>query len=158
MGFDKEQFNREKFNPRTKAVSVPELQQWFGDNEQPTWTVRGLDAVGMARVRAAAQSNQAIVDLAEMLASATGQDRQQALKGLMDLDGDNLPEEHLRRLELLILGSADPVCDRSLAKKIAKVYPVVFSRLTNEILTLTGLGYEPGKPQSSGEIPASATP
>jgi len=158
MTFNTKDFMREKFQPRTEAVDVPELKQWFGPNATPVWKVRCLEGEELARVKLAPERDRALLDLTEALASAVGAERQEALKKVMALSGGDLPEDYVKRLEILILGSVDPVCDRDLAKRIAKVYPAVFSRLTERILQLTGMGYEPGKPKSSGKTPASATP
>lgn len=158
MSFETKGFLREKFSARTAAVKVPELSQWFAEGAAPVWIVKGLSAPGLSRVREAVGKDKVILNLVEILASATGSEIQGPLKTLLNLDEDNLPEDYVKRLELLILGSVDPACDRDLAKKIAEVYPSIFTRLTEKILELSGLGAVPGKPQDSGKIPASATP
>ncbi len=157
MSFESQSFMREKFQRRIEEVKVPELARWYGEAE-PVWTVHGLNGAELARVKAAPQSQRAVYDLAETLAHATGTEVQEALQKLLGIDQESLPEDYVKRLEILTLGSIDPPCDKQLAKRIAAVYPVVFSRLTEKILELSGMGQEPGKSNDSGETPASATP
>ena len=68
----------------------------------------------------------------------------EAVQHLTGLDG-NVPMDIALRLELLIAGSVDPVCDIELAVKLNMAFPTEFLILTKKIMRLTGLGHEPGK-------------
>jgi hypothetical protein len=71
--------------------------------------------------------------------------------------GDDVQPDLARRIEILVAGSVEPVCETALAVRLAEHFPVVFFQLTNAILTLTGRGSDvEKKPRSSGPIPVSA--
>ena len=62
---------------------------------------------------------------------------------------DKLPDEYVRRLNVLRLGSVEPEIDHEDAKKIADYNALVFSKLTDEIMILTGYG-KSGESNASG--------
>jgi len=154
MGFNSKQFLSENFEPREKAVPVPELKDFFDEGEKPVWIVRGLTGkeIGLADQVAARRSVSASV--LEGLLSKRNDEIIEAIKNLVGR-AEDMPEAIIKRLEHLQMGSVDPVCDLDLALKVNKVSPTVFLNLTNEILILTGLGMTPGKSKPFGKIKAS---
>jgi len=47
MPFDAKAFAKAKFEPRTAELRIPELQEWFGDDD-PVFVVRGLSGIELA--------------------------------------------------------------------------------------------------------------
>lgn len=154
MQFDAREFNRTKFAPRIERVKVPELQRFYGSGE-PVWEVRGLTGEEMSRVRTAGDAQRNILAVVDGLASANLKEQAAAIRELIGAS-DTLPEDYVRRIEILLLGSVEPV-ERPVAVKLATVYPVTLHTLTDAILKLTGLGQEPGKSHGSGATQESAT-
>jgi len=147
--FDDKSFMKSPFKARTATLEVKELAEFF-KNGKPTWEVRGLTGAESAMVNEACAKNKTLAVLSEAL---TGDDSEKmdAFKELFGIATDEVPGDIVRRKEILVLGSVKPVCSEELAVKLADTYPTVFFYLTNEILKLTGLGKEPGKPKPSGK-------
>jgi len=148
MAFDSKGFMREKFAARTESVPVPSLAAWFGEGDEPVWKVRGMTGVEMARVQEVGASARKIEDLAKALAAAAGSGEK--IAGILQAAGlpKNLkdqPDAFIKHLEMLTIGSVDPVVDLPLAIKLAETFPVEFHQLTTKIIVLTGQGHEPGK-------------
>lgn len=139
---------------REATIPVPELKDFFGDNE-PNWTVRGLTAAELARANDAAESGQSINDLVEALAKGEKAD---AIRKLAGVPGKDVPKDVSRRIQMLVSGSVSPKLDeemRDVAVKLAETFPTVFFNLTNKIVNLTGEGAEMGKRKPSGKTPKS---
>jgi len=153
MAFNSTAFNREKFTPRTALVEVPELASYYGE-ESPVWAVRGLTGPELATVRAAGEKTSAL----NALAGALGGEAKEKLAAVQELFGldHSLPADYERRIETLLAGSVEKI-DRPTAVKLGSAFPVVLYKLTDEILSLSGLGQQPGKSNGSGATPASAT-
>lgn len=160
MEFDSERFLRERFRPRERAVPVPDLAPWFRDlpeGEVPVWRVRGLEGAELARVREAPGRAKTLEALARALAREGTAERAEALREALGLGGET-PDDLARRIEMLMAGSVAPRCDRQLAQRLARVRPVEFYTLTDEITRLTGEGAEPGESSGSGGTPPSEPP
>lgn len=153
--FDAKAFSRAKFEARVETVEVPEMSG-FNKGEALLWKVRGLTADEFYRVRGVAEKNNQVQALIEA-AAGRGAAQIEAIREAFGLAGD-LHEEHVRRLEMLIIASVDPKVDRPMAVKFAGAFPVAFARLTDMILSLTGMGQILGKSKGSGETPVSETP
>lgn len=134
---------------------VPELAEFNGGEPVP-FVVRGLTGEELFRVRGSVERDNQVKALIEAVAS-TGAGQVKAIREAFGL-ADELHEDHIKRLEMLILATVDPKIDRPMAVKLAAVHPVAFSRLTDKILVLTGLGQVAGKQKGSGETTESATP
>lgn len=179
MGFDKKKFIKAKFTAREDSVPVPDMKEFFDDDpdypefiddpkfvnvnkpqiknpdwKPPVWKVRGLEGVEVARSNEAMEKNKNIATILEALVTTNKQEKIQAVKQLIGID-EKVPNEIAKRIELLILGSIDPVCDTELAVKICRVYPIEFYQITNKITELTGRGHVPGKQKASGETQKS---
>lgn len=116
----------------------------------PVWKIRGLTGVEVARSNEAMDRNKNIAAILKGLIAVNAQEKIDAIKKLIGID-EKVPNDIAKRIELLTLGSIEPVVDTQMAVKICKVYPIEFYQITNEILTLTGRGHIPGKPKASGE-------
>lgn len=149
---DLQGFMAAALEPRRQTIDVPELADWFAD-EEPKWTVRGLTAAELVRSRDG--NTDALRTLVEALAGAG--DKAQAIRSALGIADGEVPAEVSRRIETLSIGSVSPELGelhRDVAVKLAEGYPIVFMRLTNAIDALTVQGADPGKSQRSGPIPA----
>jgi len=143
MGFNSKSFKKVKFVPRTESVPVPILKEWF--DGEAVWVVQALDGNVLGRCNDLAEKNRKkITDIAEGLATGSPEETIKAVQDLVGL-GDSVPQENAKRIEYLIAGSVDPVCDLELAVRVNSFFPVQFREITNKILQLTGMGYEVGK-------------
>lgn len=148
--FDRKKFVSEKFERRTKKVTLKDLKPWFGESE-PAWLVRGLTGEELSRVNEAANKNAISSKLLELVMAKTDKETLDAVKAQLGL-GDDTPADLARRLEMLSIGSVEPEVDIELAVRLAESFPIEFATLTNEITTLTGLGsVAVAKPSPSGE-------
>lgn len=154
MAFKVERFMEARFSSRTQEVELGDLAEWFDGD--PRWTVRGLTGPELARVNDSVQvaSNREAMAAALMEKQGGRGDKTEALQRLLGL-GSDLPDDYVRRLEMLIAGSVDPPCDRQLAVRLAEKFPVEFYQLTNAIMQLTGKGHRVGESNGSGETPSS---
>lgn len=153
MSFDLQRFSQALLSPRQAEVAVPDLAPWFGPDEPPAWTVRGLTGDDIARASEAADKAAKIRAAVESLLAA-GEGRREAFAAILGV-GDDVPDDLIKRYEHLMAGSVEPKCDRELAIKLFATFPFVAYLLTNKILELTGLGADSGKVLGSGPTPES---
>jgi len=149
MGLDIKAFINEQFKPRTKDMPVPQLAKWFKNGAKPIWKVRSIDADEIGRADEATANEGVTTKLLEALTSMNSPEVSEKVKELMGKSADT-PKTTAKRVYHLIYGSVDPKCDFELAGKLRKSFPVIFYELTNEILSLSGQGFEPGKQKPSG--------
>jgi hypothetical protein len=140
MAFDSKAFLKAKFEPRTAEVRIDKLKQFFGEDEDPIFKLKGLTGEEYCR---ATESGKAHKD-AEGLIKALTNDNEKlsALRDAVGILSTDVPAEIVKRLEFLTRGSADPVLDMTMAVKIAERFPIDFYIMTNTILELTGLGMD----------------
>lgn len=145
--FNLDKFRDTKFERRTKEVPVPELGLFFPKgSKSKVWIVQNLSGEELYAMRDAVDRN---IDLEKTVrALATGQ-KADVVKDALGLTG-KVPDDLARRLSVFVFGSAEPKIDRSDAVKFAQEYSLVFDRLTNEIMVLSGLGSKPGEKNGSG--------
>ena len=143
MFFKTKEFKKAKLVHRIETVPLPDLKQWF---EGPAeWTVKGLNGNELGHCKEMAERNRKTIGaLLEALSKDHTAGTVEAVQHLTGLDG-HVPMDVALRIELLIAGSVDPVCDIELAVKLNMAFPTEFLILTKKIMRLTGLGYEPGK-------------
>lgn len=154
MSFDSKKFLKTKFVPRIEDHPVPDLRDFFPEGAESVWRVRGLTGQELGRAEEAAARNK---DIAAILAGLTGvedKEKTDAMKDLLGIGG-NTPQDVAKRLELLAIGSVDPVCTLDLAVRVCEVFPIEFYQLTNKISLLTGKGQMPVKQPPSGETSKS---
>jgi hypothetical protein len=149
-GFNAKKFETTNFIYREKEVDVPELKEFFDGRKKPIWIVRGLTGIEMAGVRDAVTKNQNFEKLIEQLTSSLSKDKVEAVTTAFGM-GDDLPDDYVRRLKILKLGSVDPVLPHDQVVKLADTFAVTFSRLTVEIMIVTGAG-KLGESNASGTI------
>ena len=150
--FDLAKFESEGFKQRERDVEVPELKAYFADGPA-IWRVRGLTASEVARVRDSVTRARDIEGLLAKLTSGNSSDKAGAVLEIFGVGGDH-PDEYVRRLSVLEIGSVEPKIRREHAVKISEVAPMVFWRITDEIYTLTGQG-RVGESSASGTTPES---
>jgi len=146
MGFDSKAFMAARFEPRTEAVKVPGLAEWFGGDD-PVWTVRGQTANEIAKANAAAEKHKAIDSIVKAIAQES--DKVAAIKAQLGINGDT-PEEVIKRLEQLVMCSVDPKITLDIAVSLAEKRPIEFYILTNKIVELTALGMDVKKSKGCG--------
>ncbi len=154
MPFDIKRFVSSSFDYRTEAVELPDLKDWFGEDERPVFTVRGLTGAELAQVNETAEKNRGLESVIELFASPNIEEKIEAIKESLGLDsGARTPDDLAKRIEQLHLGSVEPKFDRPAAVKFFEVYPVEAYMLTNTIMRLTGKGKVLGgqKPCGSGK-------
>jgi len=149
--FDTKKFLKTKLKHRTEAVPVPDLKEFF-DGEEAVWIVRGLSGQEAGRAKEAAAKNKNLTAIIEAI-SGTQKDKIQAIKDALGID--KIPDNIAERIAHLEAGSVEPKCDTELALKLCEHFPIDFYNLTTKILTLTGQGSEPGKPEGSTQTPES---
>lgn len=153
---DLDKFLNATLVPRQAEVEVPELAGvLFGEGERTVWTVRGLSSSEIAHANAAGERLDA---MKAMVTAMLGDgDKAAAIREAMNLDTDGTHPSVSRGIELLTVGSVNPLLGadkRDVAVKLAEGFPVVFYRLMRKIDELSGLGAEMGKRKRSGPTPA----
>jgi hypothetical protein len=139
MAFKAKAFEKAKFEPRTVDVPVPGMAEWFeGD---PVWKVRGLTGNELGRCNEMMESRKSLTEIIQDI----------LVKKNDESADDYVPKEKALRVEYLILGSLDPVCDMTMAAKINEPFPAEFNIITTEIIRLTGQGQTVGKQTPSGK-------
>lgn len=139
MPFDINKFSQAEIQHFEKDVDVPNLDYFFAEDEQPVWRVRSISGYESAKVNEAAERNAGIADLVVALSSGNGKEKSEAIQKSLGIS-DDVPTEVAKRIEILMLGSINPECDRDTAIKLATYFPLEFNKLTSEILLLTGQG------------------
>lgn len=139
MPFDIKQFENTSFQTRQEAVELPALAGFFGDEEKPEWTVRGLTHAELARAEEAIASTKDVEALVSAMAGKS-KEKADAITGLLGVTGDDVPRETKKRVEHLVMASVNPAIEHSVAVKLAECFPIEFGLLSNKILQLTGLG------------------
>ena len=138
--FDFKEFRKKKFEDRTKVLILKN----FGDSkDEVEWKIRGLDSTDLAEIEDAVQKNKMLSDMADLIFSATSEnadskDKISAVREITGLD-DKVPSVLVRKYVVFEKGSVDPKIESHADSiKFAKVFPVEFNRICNEIYSLTG--------------------
>jgi len=152
--FDQKKFIKTKFIAREETVAVPELAEFFDGD--PVWVVKGLTGEELYRVNQASDRDEAVAAaISAFYGPGSKENSYREMFGLTD----TAPEEHTRRLEMLILGTVSPEnLDRPTMAKIALLFPATVRILTDKIIGLTGAGYVPGKHSGSGQTDECGKP
>jgi len=145
MSFDIKKFKKTKFEPRTETISVPSLAEFFSEENKPEFVVRGLTGEEFARVREAQAKYKNVSALVEALAGANQKEKIEAINESLGIGAEGLPEDMVRRLEMIQHGSVEPEIDLEAARKIFQVAPVTAYEITNKIQELSGQGMKPGE-------------
>ena len=153
MGFDIQKFETADFKFREKRIPVPELKAFFAADEPAEWAIRSLTGAELAAVRDSVQRAKDMESIIDGLAGGNGKEKVQAVKDAMGIDG--APDDHIRRLTMLELGTVSPKIQRKHIVKLSEAFPVLFTTMSTEIMSLTGQGKSLGESIASGEIPES---
>lgn len=153
MAFNKKGFMKAKFQSRTEDIDVPEMKMFFEDGDNPVWKVRGLTGVEIGQSNEASEKNKNMAAIIDGLVSDKSEDKSNSIKKLVGIN--QTPDDIAKRIEMLIMGSIDPVVDLEFALRVCENYPIEFFQITNAITRLTGKGRIVGKLKSSGVTPTS---
>jgi hypothetical protein len=148
MPFNADKFQHAAFAPRTETVELPGLAEFFGPDELPEFTVRGLNSSELHKALEAGARNKSVDAVVKAIASQ--KDQIEGIRKALGLSADT-PGEIAKRLEMLVAGSVTPKIDHAVAAKLAEVCPVEFYDLTNRITSLTGQGSSRVKPPPSSQ-------
>lgn len=154
MTFDVERFKNTKFIRRTAEIKItdPDLLKFVENPENgAVWMVQSLSAEECARANDAKRTNKNIAELVGALASANdkigGNPKEFAgqVAELLGVGSKSLPDDHVYRLELFVLGSASPKVDKRAAVAMSERKPEFFYSVTNKVLELIGQGSSLGE-------------
>lgn len=163
MAFDKKAFISAKFEPRTMDYPVPGLKLFFDNGDKAVWKIRSLTGSEIGRADEAVQNEGFTAKILEAVTSMNSSEVAAQVKELMGRSGDK-PQSIKKRIYHLIYGSVEPClinektgeANYEIAVNLCENYPIIFLELTNEILRLSGQGFEPGKSKPSGETKKSS--
>ena len=151
MGLDLKKIRSAKFVDRTKEVPIPgDLKKAAGWPVKTKWRIRALEGEELYQVRQAVERSRNTEELVQKLVSGSVKEKVEAALGSLGI-GDDLPDEYIRRLWILRLGSVDPKIDHEFAKFVAKNSATFFNVLTDQIQVLTGQGRSLGESKPSGQ-------
>jgi len=137
MPFHKDTFVSDLFEPRTMAVPVAALVEYFDEGEKPEFTVRGLSASEIQRGNDASHRQASVENIVKAIANQ--KEQVDAIRSALGLS-DDVPGEIAKRLEHLVSGCVEPKLDSLAAAKLAEAFPIEFYDLTNKIMALSGQG------------------
>ena len=140
MAFDADKFLNTKYRDRTEAFYVPELKKYFDEDEKPVWVVRCLTAEEMARANDDVRTNKHLAAIVTALVSEWSKDKVEAVKDLVGLSKDKIPDDLVKRISYLVYGSVNPKCSRELAVKLGRDHGLDLYNLTTKIVELSGKG------------------
>lgn len=175
MAFDLKAFEGAVIVPRTSAVEVPGLVDWFEATETQRaeierltgrerdryiveeigakWTVRGLSDDEFEAAQKNANGNRA--KLAEIFTELAqlGPEDDEGIKERLGAD-ENVNIQTALIAEHILIGSVEPKINIRTAYKLGKNFPIEFRQIATKILELSGLGgIDEKKLNPSGETP-----
>ena len=159
MPFNQNRFLSTSYRPRTAEVKVPELRDIFDDlkdGEIPVFRVKSLSRTDFIRMQDVSERNSNWVALIEAAGANNAKELVEKLKSTLGLNED-MPEGASREIIMLQAGMDDPELSTDAAVKLYETFPMVVTRLINEISRLTNAGWEPGKRDVSTKTKMSAT-
>jgi hypothetical protein len=140
MGFDLERFSATNFSERTGKIQVPELKKFFDEDENPVWVVRSLTGEELARVHEAVANNSDVSALVSAVTSQVSGEKVEAIKSMMGLSEEGVPNDIVRRLNMLTIATVGTDFPQDMSVKLARTHPTTFYKITNRIIELTGQG------------------
>jgi len=151
MGFDAAKFAAADWQRRVIEIPVPALKDFFGKDEKPIWKIHSLEGKEVAQAKHAKERNIRVKAAVEKFSEMLSQDPKKIKKTIGDIFGNIESDSDIAwRSELMILASIEPKVDYSTIAQINKYQSETFYLITNKILELIGLGFEPGKLKPSG--------
>jgi len=140
--------------PETE-IPVPGLAWMFPEGEKPVWVVRGLSASEFWLANAASDRDEKKKQL--IMAISSGRNQADAIKSVLSLGDDEMPDEVRRRIAMIELGTVSPDIPKDVLRDnilvIEQNYPEEFFLISKTVLELVGKGAEMGKPKSSTKKP-----
>lgn len=161
MSFDIKAFEKSVLTPRTEALPVPGLVDWFDiEGEQKNqleqltmpgerdefaekigvvWKVRGLSDDELNQAEKDAKGSRAKIAevMADMLKLETGD--VDSIKERLGLD-EEVGYRTAIRAEHVYRGSVEPKLSIALVHKLGKAFPIEFRQIATKVLELSGLG------------------
>ncbi len=156
MGFKTDAFMSAQFEARLAEVDCADIADWF--DGEPKWTVRGLTANEIWKCKNAGARRDNAKAFVEALSKGSKADKAEEFAKAFGVS-DDVEAEVVIRQEMLAIASVDPEIDITVAVKLANVHGIVFQKLTDKILELSGQGQiEQGKPKASTAKQKSKAP
>jgi hypothetical protein len=131
------------------------LKMFFDEGEEPVWEVRGLSSNELNRAIEAKNRHGSIETI--LKAISNNADQASAIRKAIGIAQDT-PGEIAKRLEMLTMGSVTPAIELPVAVKLAESFPIEFLTLTNEIISLTGQGFDIVKPAAASQPTQDSVP
>jgi hypothetical protein len=145
MGFNIQKFRDAKIKPRTRDIEIKELACFFDDDENPIFKIKNLTGHEIAECNEAVKSNQQVRVMVEKLLSSNAREKADAICESLGVGSNKTPDDLVRRINILRVGSVDPVLNNEDCVRLASMFPEQFYDLTNNILILTHMGAELGE-------------
>lgn len=148
MNLDK--FRKARFIRPSETFAVPELKEFFDEDEEPVYHIHGLDANEQWYALEAKKQN----SLSQALVKAIEANNQQEIIDVTRLalgrsEELRTHEEYAYRLELIRLGVTNgdgrSCLDYEDVARLGKHFPMIFFRLSTRILQLSGEGSNVGE-------------
>ncbi len=150
MTFDINKFRNVRSTPRTKEVEVPQLSSFFEADEKPVFKIRNLTGHEVAVCNEAVKTNSQLRAVVEKMVSDNAKEKAAAICESLGVSSDKTPDDLVRRINVLRLGSIEPEFVNEDAVRFASMFPIPFYNLTNHILNLTDSGADLGESNASG--------
>lgn len=151
MGFDAVKFGAANWQRRTIEVPVPALKDFFGKDEKAIWKIHSLEGKEIAKAKHAKERNIRVKAAIDKFGELLGQNPAKIKSSIGDIFGSIEADADIAwRTELMHLASIDPQVDYAIIAQINKYQSETFYLITNKIIELIGLGFEPGKHKPSG--------
>ena len=107
MSFDTKKFLKTKYQPRTREVPVPELKEFFGENEKPVFLVRGLSGAEVGNCTESAGNSERRAAMVEGMMSGNRKEMVDAVKEMVGAT-DDVAQDTARRIYYMIAGCVEP--------------------------------------------------
>jgi len=134
------------------------MAEFFDDDEDPDWVVRGIDAIELEMMKEDVRSNPKISKEISAGSKGVPDEAVEAIKVIFSVASKvanrKVPDTYVMNLSLVAMGSIAPEVSKQQAAQLAKRHPVQFAEIASKVLELTGLGSETaGKSKNSGRAP-----
>ena len=141
---DFEKFNKSEFIFPSVDIPVPELKDFFQEDEAPVWKVKSVTGSELAIINEAVATYNKTKAIIEAIATDSNSELKSGLKAYLNKSDDATPEDLIRRHKLLQFGTVGG-CPEEAVIRLANYKPTTFFKLTNEIIRLTGDGASLGE-------------
>ena len=139
MSFDTRKFEKANFEHSTKDVLIEELNDFFPDEKEPIFTVRGLSHAELIEISEIQNKDNNLRAMIEGALSNDPSKKTEAIQKLLGNTGE-LPVETRSRIETVRMGLVSPALDTSIVARLAEFFPVQFNHLWKVIDSFTAEG------------------